>query len=472
MIRSVRARLTAINIGFIVLLLLATGLAIHFRIRSLLVDGIDRELKSLVESARTDSPRNGGPAPQPPGILKSSERVVQVFSNGNSSIRLDASRAMPQLFPVPFPRVDFGPKLDDPVGFQEAQKGRPVFRNHREGTAWERTISQPVVRDGNVVAVIQMSRDLTPVDQEVAALDAALLTLSPLALLLGAFGGWVLVGGTMRPIRLLTESARRLQANAKSDLLPVVGHDEFSELATTLNGALESQRQTMRQMERFTGDAGHELRTPLGAVKGAAGYLLHVGHLSDQNRPFAETIDRAADRMARLIDDLLVLARRDGGQQLCVQPGVSVKAIVEEVLDDFGRPEIVVSNVAGISVDCDPEALRRILTNLLANALAYTHTRIEVAASVIGDDLTLKVSDDGEGISPEHLARLGERFYRPDVSRARPTGGTGLGLAIVKSLCEAHGGCLRIESAIGQGTVAIVTLPVHASRSTSASLAS
>jgi signal transduction histidine kinase len=466
--RSVRARLTVVNILFIAALLAAVGVAVHVQVRNVLLGGLDSQLRTLTTGVTVDPAltlpdpihRSGSIGAD----IRGSERTVQIFRNDRSSVRLDASQPMPQLIPVPLDGNPLGRNITDLTGYQIASEGHETTRNHRDGTSWRRTLSKPVFKGGNVVAVVQASHDLAPVTQELATLDTALITLVPLALGLAALGGWALVGGAMGPLRTLSESANRLGSDPRGSLLPVEGKDEFSHLAATFNGALLAQRRAMSQLERFTGDAGHELRTPLAAVKGATSYLLHVGKLSAEDRPFAEAIDRSTDRMTRLIDDLLVLARRDAGQAIRLERAVSVGEILDESLEELGRcgcGPLVRDVPADLRLDCDPDALRRILVNLLSNAFAYARSEVRVTAAEIEEDVVIGVQDDGDGIPAEHLARLGERFYRPDQSRARPTGGTGLGLAIVKALCEAHRGCLKLESRPGRGTVATVVLPLR-----------
>lgn len=223
-----------------------------------------------------------------------------------------------------------------------------------------------------------------------------------------------------------------------------------------------AQTRALIQLERFTGDAGHALRTPLAAIKGSISFIASRRKWNDEIRKPLDIIDRSSNRMARLIDDLLLLARNDGGKQpyqFELQPlAVSLDAAVEAL----PRPE---RGTLRLHVDADQQvfgdgnALSRVFANFLFNAYAYARPQVSFSAEVDGESLIITVEDDGDGIDPEHIARLGERFYRPESSRSRETGGCGLGLAIVKSIAEAHRGSMKIDSAVGVGTKVKVILP-------------
>jgi len=286
--------------------------------------------------------------------------------------------------------------------------------------------------------------------------------LLPLAVAVSALLGALLVGSTMRPLKRLIDSAQRLAPDLSGARLPVTGKDEFAELAGTFNAvfdrtseAFQKQRQAISQLERFTADAGHELRTPLGAIKSGSTYLLHISKLPDDCKKPAQIMDRSADRMAKLIDDLLLLARQEGGQSMEIRPDIEVSSLIDEAREEVAEPEYVSVTISvdrSLKVRGDRDALRRVLLNLISNAFAFARSEVKITARRDGKGVVVSVSDDGEGIAPEHIGRLGERFYRPDSSRSRHKGGTGLGLAIAKSICMAHGGALEIESTPGFGT--------------------
>ena len=220
----------------------------------------------------------------------------------------------------------------------------------------------------------------------------------------------------------------------------------------------------------FVANVSHELRTPLTAIKGFAETLMSSG-FEDRARAahFVSIIDRQAERLSRLIDDLLILSDLElGKSRIRVSPTMlteSVNEVVELLSEPARRAEITVtSDVSGDLVAlCDPDRLAQVVSNLLDNAIKYTPAggRVSVSGrrSLDGTMVELSVADTGPGIPAEDIPRVAERFYRVDKARAREFGGTGLGLAIVKHIVQAHGGKLAVESRLGVGTTVRVTLP-------------
>jgi two-component system, OmpR family, phosphate regulon sensor histidine kinase PhoR len=218
----------------------------------------------------------------------------------------------------------------------------------------------------------------------------------------------------------------------------------------------------------FVANVSHELKTPLTSIAGYAETLAGVQGLAPEPREFAQTILANARRMQRLVDDLLDLSRIESGGWRPEPRVVELEPVVREVWGELGeraasrslRLETDIRPTAHVLL-ADPDGLRQILTNLLDNAVRHTPPggSITVSADQGQNGVVLAVQDTGTGISPEHLSRIFERFYRVDSSRARDQGGTGLGLAIVKHLVEAHGGRVEAESALGKGTVIRMTFP-------------
>ncbi len=216
----------------------------------------------------------------------------------------------------------------------------------------------------------------------------------------------------------------------------------------------------------FVANVSHELKTPLTSIAGYAETLATEEPDKERARKFADTILSNAQRMQRLVDDLLDLSRIESGGWQPVQRVVDVAALAQEAWTPFSdrarardmRFTVEIAPDAA-AVAADPDALRQILTNLFDNALRHTPSGGEIAvrAAAAPDGVTIAVADTGSGIAPQHLPRIFERFYRADAGRSRAQGGTGLGLAIVKHLMEAHGGRVTAESTLGRGT----TIQLH-----------
>ena len=221
--------------------------------------------------------------------------------------------------------------------------------------------------------------------------------------------------------------------------------------------------------QEFVANVSHELRTPLSLIKGATETLLDGG----KSDPVAldrllTIVDRHANRLTLLIDDLLLLAKLDSERvTLNIEP-TALRVAVQEVVNDLTpraeHRQVTLKNElpAGLIAQVDPDRLRQVLSNLIDNAVKYGRPagQVKITGRVLNDlFIELSVQDDGPGIPSDARARVFERFFRADKARSREQGGTGLGLAIVKHVVQAHGGEVRVESELGQGAAFYFTLP-------------
>ena len=229
--------------------------------------------------------------------------------------------------------------------------------------------------------------------------------------------------------------------------------------------AIERVEKTRRD---FIANVSHEIRTPLTSIRGYAETLLETDNLNDGNtRDFLQIIRRNAERMSRLTEDLLVLARVESGEaKLDLQPQSAQQLVTESVSSmlETARDsdiEIVVTHVPEALVNADAYAIHQVFANLISNAIRYAAggKKIEVGGEDKPGAVEFFVRDFGPGIASEHVPRIFERFYRVDKARSRETGGTGLGLAIVKHIVLNHGGAVRVQSSLGHGSTFYFTLP-------------
>lgn len=217
----------------------------------------------------------------------------------------------------------------------------------------------------------------------------------------------------------------------------------------------------------FIANVSHELRTPLTSIQGYAETLLESS-ANGNTREFLEIIRKNASRMARLTEDLLTLARVESGEtEFSLQPHSAAELLCEaqqnfeEMLKSSGL-ELEIAESTPAAVQADNDAIQQVLTNLIDNAAKYGAGggRLVLGAREVEGGVEFYVRDFGAGIASEHLPRLFERFYRVDKARSRESGGTGLGLAIAKHVVLAHGGRIRVESALGHGSTFFFTLPL------------
>jgi two-component system phosphate regulon sensor histidine kinase PhoR len=247
------------------------------------------------------------------------------------------------------------------------------------------------------------------------------------------------------------------------------GRKSFSVTAEPLpDGGVVSVLHDISDIERvektrrdFIANVSHELRTPLTSIRGYAETLLEPeSQLNDNARDFLQVIRRNAERMGRLTEDLLVLARVESGEEkLDLRPHSARQLLTEAAssMQEDARAvqvELSIEDIPDWSVLADNYAVQQVFGNLISNALRYAQSgkKIVVGAEQRESGIEFFVRDFGPGIASEHLPRIFERFYRVDKARSRESGGTGLGLAIVKHIVLNHGGSVRVESAIGHGT--------------------
>jgi signal transduction histidine kinase len=378
-----------------------------------------------------------------------------------------------------------GPRpMLNPASFDAALRtGRPDSRRVLINGEPHQVMSVPLRNRGQIYSVGQIAYPLAEIDLAVSSLDTALLILMPVGLLCAAGGGIFLTNRVLSRVRRTTQAAESILRGEGTEAfgarLPVSGNDEFSELATTFNGllgrlgsAFHQQARALEQQRRFTADASHELKTPLTVIKGTASMALGSGasFTEAQYRTALAQIDQASTTMAKLVQDLLVLARSDAEQLGQNRIDLLVGEIFERAVQAVPHPEhtvIITVTDPHLTVHGNEGELTRLFTNLVDNAVRYTPPggtitlTAERGPSPGGDSGTirLRVVDTGIGIAPEHLAHIGERFYRVDAARARADGGTGLGLSICQSIAAAHGGTMTVDSTSSVGTTVTVRLP-------------
>jgi signal transduction histidine kinase len=299
-----------------------------------------------------------------------------------------------------------------------------------------------------------------------SSLTRALLLVSGLAGLAAIVLSLLLSRRILGPVEALTKAARRMERGDLSQRVAVQSRDEIGELARAFNAMAEGLQRLEKVRRNMVTDVAHELRTPLSNVRG---YLeAFRDGVMEPDKPTIDSVYEEAMFLSHLVDDLQDLSLAEAGQLHLDQrrmdlADVTIRTI--EALQARAAAETVTltHDVSADlpSVDADPRRLVQIVSNLLSNALAHTPAggEIRLTASMRDTEIEVTVSDTGEGIPPEHLPHIFERFYRVDPSRSRATGGAGLGLAIAKQLVEAHGGRIRVESEVGKGTRFHFTVP-------------
>jgi len=289
----------------------------------------------------------------------------------------------------------------------------------------------------------------------------------PLVVLIAGIGGFLLATRSLAPVRSMADQARRITDKNLNIRLDIgAAHQELQVLADSFNELLSRLDQSFETMRRFVADASHELRTPLSVIRGEADVALAQDRGPGEYRESLAIIQDEARRLSRLVEDLLNLARADSGH-------VSLRVeefYLNDLLAECCRSLEAAAGARQIDLECrcpgdvafrgDQELLRRLVLNLLDNAVRYTPAggKILVSLEAATSELRILVSDTGIGIPPEAAPYIFGRFYRGDQARSRQNGGFGLGLSIVKWIAESHKGTVKVTSEPGKGSTFTVQL--------------
>ena len=357
------------------------------------------------------------------------------------------------------------PQPSDPIATD-----RPTFESFAGPSGHARLLNR-VVPGPDGPLMLQIAAPLAADDHELGELLTVMLLAGPLALALALGGGYLLARRALAPVDRMAAEADQITATRLDRRLEMPNpDDELGRLGATLNGMIARLERSFEETRRFTADAAHELRTPLAVMRNVAEVALRSPRDPEHYRRVLGDVLEEVERMTRLAEQLLFLCREDAGLVPLVMKAVRLDDLARESSEHMA----VVAGSKGLALESDgltscavrgdADQLRRLLFNLLDNAIKFTPAggTIRVGMERADGHACLTVADTGVGIPAEHLPHVFERFYRVDPARGQEAEGTGLGLAICRSIAEAHGGHLRIESAVGQGTQVTLVMPVGA----------
>ena len=288
-----------------------------------------------------------------------------------------------------------------------------------------------------------------------------------LILVVGLAGGWWLVTRALNPIDAISATAVKISAGDLSQRINVAeAESELGQLAAVLNSTFARLETAFAQQKQFAADAAHELRTPVSVILTQTQTALNRERDAASYKQTVEACQRAAQRMRKLIESLLELARFDAGQEVLKQLRFNFSKTISdsvEMVQTLAEEQNVkiISKIAPLEITGDSERLAQVVTNLLSNAIQYNQANGEVRVKLAAQDglAVLEIADTGQGIAPEDLPRVFERFYRADQSRTG-AGNAGLGLSICQAIVAAHGGSIEVASEKNRGTTFTVRLPL------------
>jgi heavy metal sensor kinase len=447
--RSLRARLTVWSVLVLAAIVVALGAFVTLRLRSDLVQRVDRSLDAGAVVIGRAFDKEG-----PIEFRNTSGAVLGAFPYQPAASQILDLQGYVVAFHGAGARQPMlhGPDLESALSgthlLVDRNLGGQPFR------LWAREID---TRRGNYVLAIAQS--LRSVDDSVATLISQLAIGGIGALLAAGLAGWWLARRALRPVAEMTSAADRITVDRMSERVAEPGsRDELGRLAATLNRMLDRVEQGVEDKRRLVADASHELRTPLAVMRSELDVSLREGELDGEARTVLESAREEVDRMTRIVENLLTLARVDEGRLRLLASPIELRELLDAAIEPLrgvaaARGVEVALAPGEVEAQGDPELLRQVASNLIDNAIKYGGAGgcVDVRAWSADGEAGATVADSGPGIPAGAQARVFDRFYRVDAARGRE-GGSGLGLAICKEIVRAHGGRIWVENGDGGGS--------------------
>ncbi|MFN3650269.1 MAG: ATP-binding protein [Armatimonadota bacterium] len=358
-------------------------------------------------------------------------------------------------------------------GMLLALQGEPtstVWKNPQYGNQDTMYANAPVKDGDRIVGAVRVAYTLTEIQNNIARVRITLQSSFALYAVLIIFLTVRLATSIVRPVEEITRSAQRIGAGDLEHRVEVKGTDEITHLGATLNQMTQRLLQLEGLRRQYVSNVSHELRTPLAAIRGMAETMMEHGNTDPTLRArYLPRIISQTERLARLASQLLDLAQIESGNLVENFGPTSIHAVIEDAVhvcaEGARQNQVridmeVAENLPEITADRD--RLTQVFLNLIDNGVRHTPAggNVRVAAHQRDQSLVITIADTGEGMPPEHLPHIFDRFYRVEQARTRRTGGTGLGLAIVHQILEAHQSSIHVRSEVGKGTEFEIVLPL------------
>ena len=457
---SLRLRLTAWYTSLLAAAMLAFAVLVFTAVRHELLHHHDDDLRETARSVVAILDRQQDCATlhaDQLGDLARLERLVLVHELAGQRQVFYRSRDLPdEVLPradreieALFTRPESFATIETPRGALRIYSVRYVNRTGRRGA-------------------IRVMDVLGNVSETLATLRWVLTALIPVSLVLSGTGGYWLAARALRPVDEVTRLAREIEATNLERRLPSPSsNDELGRLVNTFNGMIARLEGAFDGMKQFTADASHELRTPLTVMKTAIEVHLAAKRGDDEHRKTLSSVLEEVERMSRIVADLLLFARVDAGATTMTPKPLQFDLIVTDVVEML-KPLSATSGVELVVARNDPAGmlgdehwLRQMVLNLVENAVRHggDGKLVEIRSVRAGPDVVLTVRDEGPGIPQDEQARIFERFYRVDRSRARNVGGAGLGLALALWVARSHAGTIDVDCKPGRGAEFTVRIP-------------
>ncbi len=467
---SLRVKLTLYYLAILSAILFFFGVAIHTYVRRSLLIPIDEALHYKV--TKIEHIIRLGPGGVEPGIGdENSERLLELKTHAIQIIDeswqvTDEEYALPddhlEVNKNELSKMAVGEMRYDTVKTQKGELLRVVTLRAKDP-------------DGPGSYFIRLGHSLESFQKATRRTLILLGIATPLALLLGSYGGLLLANQALRPVDRMTRAAEQIAAGDLSERVPEpASMDEMGRLAATFNDMISRLQAAFERQKQFTSDASHELRTPLAVMRGDIEVTLRRERSSEEYKRALTSNLEEIMRLSRLVEDLLTLARGDTGRielrcepvdlnDLCRRMTEYITPLADQREQTLIYDPPPGAGTAPVTLNADVLRIKQLLLNLLDNAIKYTEPRGKITLGLKTDEkaATITVTDTGRGIPPEDLPHIFERFFRRSAKTAdRTAAGFGLGLSIVKWIVDSHGGRIEAKSELGKGTKFIVRLPL------------
>ena len=452
---SLRSRLTVLYSALTGGILLIFGVLVFFLVNVLLVTQIDNAIIQTYTDLLKDW-RVGASGEIDPGVMPelnlSTNISYQVWDRRG---RLSFSSPNLGVFNKPL----------DPVGFMSRIS---IYHDAYPSLGHLRVLTVPLVAGGRPIGTLQVAASMNVVDLARRALLEIIAIIAAISMAFAAAASWFAIGQALSPLSTATKIALQVsQADDLSRRIPNPGstQDETGRFIDAFNETLGRLEQLFTSQQRFLADVSHELRTPLTIIKGNVDLMRRLKQVDEES---LDTIEDEADRLTRLVGNLLLEAQVESGKLPLYFAPVELDTLLLEVFKEMRvlsreRVNIKLTEIDQILVNGDRDRLKQVLINLVSNAIKYTSKGGDVYLSLarVGENARLIVRDTGQGIADEDLPHIFERFFRAEKSRTRSkTSGFGLGLSIAYWIINRHGGRIEVASAENEGATFCIYLPI------------
>ena len=463
---SIRKRLTVHYAVLLTSLFMGVCLLTYLMARNALISPVDDELQATAEQFqnRTDIFVSGsmGPRifPRPTSPFETNNLYIVAFSPDGQLLGHSTNLGQN---PTPLDELNL---TSTQSVYRTLVRNEVYIRVHTHVFYASRGGAGDENEQGVILGRVQVGQSIQAYQETLNLLLVGMALASLLVFtLVFLLGGWT-TQAFLKPIEEITVLAGQIsRAHDLGRRLPDRGQrDELGRLTLVLNQTFERLENLFRAQQRLLADVSHELRTPLTTMRGNIDLMRRMGEYDPES---LDIIQDEIKRMTRLVGDLLLLARADGGSLPIMRHTIELDTLLFEVhrqtqpLQKSSGVKVDMREITPIQMLGDPDRLKQLVIILLDNAIKYTPRGGEVRLSLVQEahEALIHVSDNGPGIPAEHLPHLFERFYRVDKSRTRAQGGAGLGLSIARWIAEAHGGRIAVTSLVGQGSTFTIHLP-------------